>query len=414
MAEGLGGAIEAGKAFVEFLLDDKKFTGALGAIGRKLSKVGKVGVLATAPLIAALSACTYEGIALGAELTDMASDTGIAAAQLSRLSFVADQFNVSMEDVEHSIRKMQQQLADTTPAGDEFRKMVRLIGVDIESLRQQTPDQQFIALAAAIGGVVDPSQRAYIAQKIFGKQGIETLRILKKGVPAFLEAAAASDRLGATISNQEVEALDDLGTAFGESKKQLQGLMAHVAAAISGPLIELVHVGQEIVTVFNEFVTEHPYVVAAFAVIGTTVFAVSSALVALGTAVRLYTVLTEGATAITYAFNFSLALLEANPLIASIIAITAAVAGLVYWFSAGSSSATDFNSKMGGLKSPRVAGSGFSPRVAPGAVSAFGSPVGSSQPQNSGEKSLAQLVEIESAQLRFMRYGNQGFQAGVG
>lgn len=328
MAEGLGGAVEAGKAFVEFLLEDKQFTGKLGQIGQKLSKIGKIGVLATAPLIAALTTCVYVGTEFGAELEDMSARTGIAADELSVLTFIADTFNVSMEDVEHSLRKMQEQLADIGPGGAEFRKTVRGLGVDLNELRHQSPDEQFVTLAAAIGQLEDPTLRAYAAQKLFGKSGIEVLRVLKDGPEAFRKMAADAKRLGVVISDKEVKANDALGTSLGTVKDQMRALGTHISAAIAGPLTKLVGMFQNILAGLNEFVANHPRVVAAIALIAGVMFTLASSLVAVGQALKVISAIKTGATVV----KGIAAAFAVHPVLGVAAAAAAAIgAGYLWW-----------------------------------------------------------------------------------
>jgi hypothetical protein len=104
---------------------------------------------------------------------------------------------------------------------------------------------------------------------------------------------------------------------FGrDSTGQFLGLMIHIAAAIAGPLTGLFQIEQAIVGVFNEFVTEHLYVVAAVGAIAGVAFVTSSALIVLGNVTRLYTLVTNRPTFAAEAFSFALDLIEANPLVA--------------------------------------------------------------------------------------------------
>lgn len=51
-----GQGVRAGKAFVEFVLDDKRFKRELHTLRGSLLAVGKVGTAVTAPLIAGFTA----------------------------------------------------------------------------------------------------------------------------------------------------------------------------------------------------------------------------------------------------------------------------------------------------------------------------------------------------------------------
>ena len=225
------------------------------------------------------------GVSLGGQLQDMADRTGIAASQLSRLSYIADEGSVAMEDLEKVVRKIQITLGDANP---EIRKTLHGLGLNLAELRAMDPDQQFIALGSAIAGIEDPARRAVLAQKLMGKQAATILPMFAKGRDAFLEAAAGADRLNAVLGDHEVKALHDLGVAWGHSKKQLMALAASVAAAVAGPLTSLLEIAQSIVAVVIDLTNNHPILVASIAAVTVTVAALSAAAIVLGTILTLY------------------------------------------------------------------------------------------------------------------------------
>lgn len=422
MAEGFGGAIEAGKAFVEFLLDDKKFTGRLGQISQKLASVGKFGIKAMAPLIAMFSASVYVGTEFSAELEDMSARTGIAADELSRLTFIADTFNVSMEDVEHSVRKMQEQLADVGSGSAEFRKTVRDLGVDLDDLKRQSPDEQFVTLASAIGNLQEPYLRAYAAQKLFGKSGVEVLRVLKGGPDAFRRAAADAKRFGVVIGDDEVKANDELGTSIGIVKDQLRSLGTHISAAIAGPLTTLFRLLQNVLGGLNQFVTNHPRIVAAIAAIAGVVFTLATALYAVSTALKLIAAtkaLGTTATAVSTAFKI-------HPVLGGVALAAAGLGALYLWWKGkqdekaeqapGSLPEGISPDMMKQIRStqPRVGGVITSPVGGAAASSSDGDPMSLSINNGSANDYLKQIADSNDDIRRYLRYSNQGFLAGVG
>ncbi len=279
---GRGSAIEAGKAFVKFLLDDSEFQKKLGGIGRKLTNFGRIGAAVSGPVVAALGACLAVGISLGGELSDLSDQTGVAASSLSRLSFVADEGGVSLQDLGMVIKKLQATLGNPTP---ELRKTIHQLGLDFNALKQLAPEDQFVEIGAAIAGIADVNQRAAFAKK-FGKQFVAILPMLSKGAAAFREASDEAVRLGAALSDDEVKKLDALGDLLGHSKQQLQGLASQVALALSGPLTEFLHWSQEIIIPIIAWIKENPQLVQTIAKVTAAIFGASLATFALGNALQ--------------------------------------------------------------------------------------------------------------------------------
>ena len=98
------GAIEAGKAFVKFLLDDKQFSWG-SRTGKSLRKWGAIGLAATGPIIAGFTACVAAAVRVGGQLDDMSKRTGLSAESLSELRFAAAQTGTDLGAIERARQK---------------------------------------------------------------------------------------------------------------------------------------------------------------------------------------------------------------------------------------------------------------------------------------------------------------------
>ena len=99
--------IEAGKAYVKFLLDDKALKTGLAKVGAKLQMIGKVGLAATGPLVAGFAAATKAFVDAGDELDKMSQRVGFSVEALSELKYAAGQSGTSIDAIERSAKKMQ-------------------------------------------------------------------------------------------------------------------------------------------------------------------------------------------------------------------------------------------------------------------------------------------------------------------
>src|SRR5262245_20344495 len=104
-----GGGIEAGRAFVKFLLDDKEFTGKLKTIGKQLTKFGAIGSAITAPLVAAMAVSVNAFANTGSALADMAGRTNVSVELLQVLGYAAKQTGTDLDTVEKAILFMRKE-----------------------------------------------------------------------------------------------------------------------------------------------------------------------------------------------------------------------------------------------------------------------------------------------------------------
>ena len=293
--------IEAGKAYVKFILDSSQYDKELVRIGDGLKKFGSYGVAATAPLIAGFTASLAAAVSLGGAIDDAAKRTGLSVESISELGYAAQQTGTDMGVIEKATRALQAK------------------GID---------PLKFDEIAADLSQITDHTERAKATMEIFGTKAGSAIMPLLDNLPQLREEAR---RLNIIWSAEGVAAADALGDAFDASKQQFMFLLAQIGVAIAGPLTEFLQWSQGIVSSLIDFVHENPGVVKAVAAITAAVAAGSAALIGFGTVL----------TIITF-----------HPIVAALALIAAAVAGIATYFGLASDGAGEFKTKLDGIKAP--------------------------------------------------------------
>lgn len=297
----IGAGIRAGKAFVEFVLGDKKLEGQMASIGKKLTKLGSIGVAATAPILAGFTAAALTFANVGSELHDLSTKTGLSVESLSELSFAAQLSGVSLGSIEKAAKNLQKN------------------GID---------PKRFDEIADSIAAIPDPTARAQAAMQAFGSRSGTALLPLLTELPKLRQQARD---LGVTLSTEDAAAADELGDALDASKAQLTALVVQIGAAIAGPLTEFLTWSQGMVASVIEFVKENPNMVAAIAATTAAIAAVSAAAVVFGTI---------------------LTIISLHPIIAALSVIAGLVVGVATYFGLASGAAGDFKKSLDGVKMP--------------------------------------------------------------
>lgn len=306
---GLGAGIKAGKAFVEFILSDKKLDGQLGRIAGRLQQVGTIGLAATAPIIAGFTAAALTFASVGSELNDMAGRTGQSVQSLSELEFAAQQAGTDMGVVEGAFKELQSK------------------GID---------PIHFDEIAADIAAIEDPTQRAQRAMEIFGKRTGTLLLPLLSQLPRLRQHAQA---LGVTLSDENAAAADELGDSLEVAKLQLEAMAIQIGAAIAGPLTEFLHWSQGVLSATIQWIKENPRLVRTIAAVTLGIAAASAA----------------AAT-----FGMILTIITLHPIITALTLIAGLVLGVAAYFGLASDAAGDFKSSLDSVKMPGAkAGSPF-------------------------------------------------------
>lgn len=303
--------IEAGKAYVKFLLEDKEFKKSLAAVGTKLQNIGKIGAAASAPIAGAFAAATAAFISAGDQLDKMSARTGFTVESLSELSYAAGQSGTSIGAIEKAAKKMQVGIVDAAGGTGTLFDALGTLGVSLESLQQQSPEQQFLTLSRAIGGIEDPTLKAAIAQKVFGKSGTELLPLLNSGAEGMDALRQRAHDLGLTIDTETATAAAVLGDNLDDVKGQVYAMGVQIGAAVAGPLTAFLQAVQPILGSVISWIKENPRLVATIGAVSTAVLATSTAVFGLGVA---------------------LTILSAHPIVAVLTIISALVAGIVAYF----------------------------------------------------------------------------------
>lgn len=289
------GGIQAGKAFVEFILSDKKFKSQLHTFTGALRKAGNVGLAFSTPILAGFGAAAAAFASVGSELNDMSARTGISVESLSELKFAAQQTGTSLEAIQKAAKELQQH------------------GVD---------PKRFDEIANSIAAIPDPTKQAQAAMKAFGARSGQALLPLLRDLPALREQARA---LGLTMSTEQAAAADALGDSFDTVKAQLVAMTVQMGAAIAGPLTEFLTWAQGTLTSVIGFIQANPDLVAAIAAVTVGIAAASAAMIVLGTI---------------------MAVISAHPIIATLTLIAGLVLGLATYFGLASNAASGFKASL--------------------------------------------------------------------
>jgi hypothetical protein len=195
--------------------------------GRKISGIMKTAFAGVG--LAAITGQIKAAINFGDEIGKAAVKAGVGAREMSELAYAAKMSDIEIGALSTGLRKMQVSIAEASRGNKELQGTFRGIGVDLQSFRQLKPDQQFEALADAIHGIRDPAERARVVTQLFGKAGADLLPAFQDGARGIREAREEAERLGISMSEETVKALQAGDDAMKKLAATWDGFMAKVA-----------------------------------------------------------------------------------------------------------------------------------------------------------------------------------------
>lgn len=241
----------------------KSAAGGMSSFGKSTMGVGAAVAGLGVAGIAGMVGMTKQFADAGSAVDDMAQRTGLAAEEVSGLSYAALMSGTSIGSVEKAIRKMQ---ASGTGAGNGTMA-------------------DFLELASSVAAIENPSERAAAAIKAFGKSGAELLPMLADGGDGIEALIREAESLGLVMSGTDAKA----AAALGDSMDKLWKVVGAVSMSIGASLAPtLMSIGENLVyagTIVRQFIEDHREWVVMAAKVGAVVALVGGALVAFGATV---------------------------------------------------------------------------------------------------------------------------------
>jgi hypothetical protein len=175
-------------------------------------------------------------VAMGGQLNDLAARTGETAGNLAILQRAFQNAGAGAEAVGPTINRLQRAIIEAGEGGKQQALAFEKLGLNLERIKELTPTQQLQAVAAALQGVGNDSERGAIAMQLLGRSGGELLPLLRAmGV----ELDVARGQLGSLPgvidkTNGHLDRIGDNFAAIGEKGKEFMvGLLERLGPALA-------------------------------------------------------------------------------------------------------------------------------------------------------------------------------------
>ena len=211
------------------------------ALGAQL----RVGFIALAAAAAAAAVGVVAGtVALIGQVgkyQDLAEKIGDSAVNVSSLKTASDVAGTSLETIASASVKLTAALSKTDDESALVGSAIESLGLDFRKFKALSPVEQLQAVAQAMDGFADGSEKTAIAVGIFGKSGAELL--------SFLKEYATQGIAAAYITDEQAKAADDYADSQARLKSQIEQFL-QVSAVNAIPI--LVQIGDLFSTIAKE------------------------------------------------------------------------------------------------------------------------------------------------------------------
>jgi hypothetical protein len=277
--------IEAGRAHVLISLRDKVTAGLtrvqknFSSWGKSFAAAGGALTAASAGIITPLLAAASGFVSAGDAIQKMSIRTGFSAEALSELNFAAQQSGTDLATVEKGAARMQRTITDANSGMAGSQKILQDLGLDYQQLAKLSPENQFMAVAASLRQVADPTERAGRAMQLFGRSGTQLLPLLTSDIGALRDEA---HQLGLTMSTDDANAAAELGDAMNRVTQSIKAAWLKVGAAIAPALTKISNIVSSVTGAVANWVDVNRPLVVGIAAAAVAVGALGAVLVGVG------------------------------------------------------------------------------------------------------------------------------------
>lgn len=256
--------MDIGDAKITINADDKasaKLKGvgtSLSDMGAKATKAGAIMMAAGVAIAAGIWKMADSYTKAGDEIAKMAKRTGIATEELSIMRHIAGLSGTSLESVEKGIKRMASTLEDAKDGLETYTRSFDKLGLSVEDIIAMSPEEQFWAISTAIAAIEDPTERAALAQDMFGRAGTDLLPILADGKTGLDEMRASAEETATIFDVDAAEASEKFQDAVFKLKEELAKMGGEIIDDLVPILTEYMGKIKDVIGKITEWAELHP------------------------------------------------------------------------------------------------------------------------------------------------------------
>jgi len=220
-----------------------KFSASVGALTLKAAKFSAaLGVAA----VAGLALLTRQAFKTLDAIGKMSDQIGISVDALQGLQLAAQLTGLSSDTLEKSLKIMTRRIGEAQQGFGEGERALESLNLKVKDLEGLAPEVQFKLIADGMAGIATQTEKAAIANQLFGRSGVDLLNTLQLGSGAIDDLIKENRRLQGSLSRIEVKKIEEandaitrLGTSFTGFVNRLSVGLAPVVTNAAGLLTEL-------------------------------------------------------------------------------------------------------------------------------------------------------------------------------
>lgn len=159
--------------------------------------------------------------------------------EIRGLELAAELSGLAVEKINTSYGILIRNIAAANAGGKQQQQLFQQLGLDAQKLGGMGAADQFQAIATALDGIQDRTQKANAAIQLFGKSGLDLLPLMANQGKGIADAMKDAQRIGGFISTAEAGRVEAANDSFSRLAFTVRSLFQRIAVDMAPALTRL-------------------------------------------------------------------------------------------------------------------------------------------------------------------------------
>lgn len=248
-------ALEIFKLFGSIMVDSSAAEDSIQKTDEKAEKLGNklqsgiktagkwaAGITAGAAAVGGAMFKAAEKTAAHAdEIDKMSQKLGMSRKAYQEWDYVLSQAGVDIGSMATGMKTLTNKLDDAKNGSDKATAMFEKLGLSMEDLKTMSREDIFKATISGFQQMEDSTERAALANDLFGKSGQELTALFNESAESTQELIDKANELGLVMSDDAITAGVDMTDAMDTAKRSLQAVGNGIGAELMPMFVELLN-----------------------------------------------------------------------------------------------------------------------------------------------------------------------------
>ena len=221
---------------------------------KKMRRWGAAITAVSGLVVGAFVKMANESARFAEEVDKMASQTGMAHEEVAALGYAAEQELASMQQLATAASRLARNMSNARDGTGEAADTFEEFDIDVEaaddSLREI--DDVIFEVSDIMADLDDHTRKTSIAMELFGRSGRELVPFLSQGSEGIREMMREAERLGITLSEENVQEFREYKDTVDAFRRGMQGLRMTLANEVLPVLQRVADILQNKVEFLND------------------------------------------------------------------------------------------------------------------------------------------------------------------